>query len=139
MQRVLCASPDYIERYGRPKTGAELIERGHQCLLLRYPGASEFFWTLTVGGKPGRFDVSGPLESDDGDVLTSWALAGCGIINKPRFEVAEHLADGSLVEVVEETPPTSTPLSCVYPHKRLQDPKARLFLEHVLASCKHLA
>jgi DNA-binding transcriptional LysR family regulator len=138
LERVLCASPKYMEQFGKPSRGAELIERQHRCLMLRYPGASEFFWTLVVNGKPKRFDVTGPLESDDGDVLTGWALAGCGIINKPRFEVAEHLKSGRLVELAEETPPTSTPLSCVYPHKRLQDPKARLFLDHILALCTDL-
>lgn len=138
LERVLCASPSYIEQFGKPTRGSELIERQHKCLMLRYPGAREFFWTLMVNGKPKRFDVSGPLESDDGDVLTGWALDGCGIVNKPRFDVAGHLESGALVEVVQENPPTPTPLSCVYPHKRLQDPKARLFLDHILASCSHL-
>ncbi len=136
--RVLCASPGYIERHGKPAHGNELLERDHQCLLLRYPGASEFFWNLLVDGKTKRFNVAGPLESDDGDVLTGWALAGCGIVNKPRFEVDEQLASGELVEVAGETPPTPTPLSCVYPHKRLQDPKARLFMDHIVESCAKL-
>ncbi|MCC2097334.1 MAG: LysR family transcriptional regulator, partial [Hyphomicrobiales bacterium] len=138
LERVLCAAPSYIEQFGKPARGSELVERKHHCLLHRYPGANEFFWMLRVNGAPKRFDALGPLESDDGDVLTDWALAGCGIVNKPRFEVAEHLASGRLVVVAEETPPTPTPLSCVYPHKRLQDPKARLFLDHILASCSDL-
>lgn len=137
-ERVLCASPGYIEAHGKPRNGQELLDRNHQCLLLRYPGVNEFFWTLQVGGKPKRFNVKGPLESDDGDVLTGWALAGCGIVNKPRFEVAEQLASGELIEVTAETPPTPTPLSCVYPHKRLQDPKARLFMDHMVATCARI-
>ena len=137
-ERVLCASPSYLEQHGKPRHGQDIVERGHQCLMLRYPGAAEFYWTLAVKGKPKRFNVSGPLESDDGDVLTGWALAGCGIVNKPRFEVAPLLADGSLVEVAEETPPTRVALSCVYPHKRLQDPKARLFIDHMVETCGQL-
>ena len=66
----------------------------HACLLHRYPGAREFVWTLATPAGPQRFDVTGPLESDDGDVLTAWAIAGRGIILKPAFEIAEHLALG---------------------------------------------
>lgn len=135
-ERVLCASPSYIAEYGMPRSGDDLIAQGHKCLLLRYPGAAEFFWVLKAGGKPKRYDVSGSLESDDGDVLTSWALAGCGIVNKPLFEVSTLIEAGELVKVAPETPPTPLPFSCVYPHKRLQDPKARLFIEHIVDGCR---
>ena len=40
---------------------------------------------------PRRFEISGPFESDDGDVLTGWALDGRGIVLKPIFEVADYL------------------------------------------------
>ena len=80
--------------------------------------------------------MTGPFESDDGDVLTEWALAGHGIINKPVFEVASHIADGTLVEVAAETPPTPVFLGCLYPHKKHQDPKIRLFIEHMVTRCK---
>ena len=85
---------------------------------------------------PQRFEVTGTLESDDGDVLTAWALAGRGIILKPAFEIAEHLASGALVPVVEETPPQDIQLACLYPHKRLQDPKSRLFMDYMVAACR---
>lgn len=134
-ERVLCASPSYIAEYGMPQNGDDLVTMAHKCLLLRYPGASEFFWMLKVDGKLKRYDVSGSLESDDGDVLTSWALAGCGIVNKPLFEVAALVETGELVKVAADTPPTPLPFSCVYPHKRLQDPKARLFIEHIVDRC----
>jgi DNA-binding transcriptional LysR family regulator len=69
-------------------------------------------------------------------VLTGWALAGRGIILKPVFEIADHLASGALVPVATETPPLDVPLACLYPHKRLQDPKSRLFIDFAVAACK---
>ena len=83
-----------------------------------------------------KFELESPLESDDGDVLTEWALSGCGIVNKPAFEIAAHLESGALKKVVRKNPPTRLPFSCVYPHKRLQDPKIRLFIEFMVQSCK---
>ena len=102
----------------------------------RYPGAREFVWTLATPAGPQRFDVSGPLESDDGDVLTAWALSGRGIILKPAFEIADHLASGALVPVCEDTPPLPVSLACLYPHKRLQDPKSRLFIDFMVTAIK---
>ncbi len=134
-ERLLCASGDYVDRYGA-------IENGdfsqHHCLLLRFPGADEFFWTLQTSDGPQRLDISSPLESDDGDVLTNWALQGCGIVNKTRFEVADHLAQGDLVEVAKDTPPTPLPFSCVFPHKKLQDPKTRFLIDHMIAGCREI-
>jgi LysR family transcriptional regulator, transcriptional activator for dmlA len=134
--RVLCAAPAYVEKHGMPETGEDLISQGHKCLLLRYPGADEFFWMLQVDGNPKRYDFQSPLESDDGDVLTAWALAGCGVINKAIYEVADALAAGELVIVAQQSPPTPLPFACVYPHKRLQDHKVRLFIDYALSACK---
>ncbi len=130
-RRVLCASPDYIAEHGHPKSGAE-IERGqHNCLNLRFPGAAEFQWELQTKSGPERFNVTGRLESDDGDVLTDWALSGAGIALKPVFEIADHLKSGALVQVVEDTPPLPVQMVCLYTHRRHQDPKARLFMDHM--------
>ncbi len=135
-QRVLCAAPDYLAIRGYPENGQALVADKHDCLMLRYPGATEFQWLLQTPDGPKRFDVSGPFESDDGDVLTDWALDGRGIINKPLFEIADHLKAGKLVPVAEATPPVPHQLACIYPSRRLQDPKIRLFIDFMAARCK---
>lgn len=134
--RVLAASPGYVAQRGMPRNGDELVAGRHSCLLLRYPGAREFVWTLTTPDGPRRFEVSGPFESDDGDVLTGWALAGRGIVLKPVFEISELLRAGELVPVAQDTPPEAVQLAALFPHKRLQDPKIRLFIDHMVAACR---
>ncbi|WP_136636782.1 LysR family transcriptional regulator [Pseudooceanicola onchidii] len=131
VERVLCAAPDYIAARGAPADGAALVAEGHECLRLRYPGATEFRWTLRTAEGPVRFNVAGRYECDDGDVLTDWALAGQGIALKPRFEIADHLAAGRLVVVAEATPPEPIQMACLFTHRRRQDPKARLFMEYI--------
>ena len=103
--RLLCAAPAYLAHHPHPRTGQDLLDQRHACLLHRFPGSREFVWTLQTAEGPARFEVAGPLELDDSDVLTAWALAGRGIVLKPAFEVAEHLASGALVPVVEDNPP----------------------------------
>ena len=131
-RRVLCASPRYLARHGRPETGADLMGGQHECLNLRFPGAPEFQWALMTEDGPKRYAVRGRYECDDGDVLTDWALAGHGIVMKPLFEVAGHLRNGALVLVAERTPPLPVQMACLFTHRRHQDPKARLFMEFMV-------
>lgn len=134
--RLLCAAPGYIAERGNPADGAALMADHHACLNLRFPGAREFQWTLVTPEGPHRYDVSGPFESDDGDVLTSWALEGRGIVLKPWFEVADHLRSGALVPVAQATPPLPVQLAVLIPHRRLRDPKTRLFTDFMITHCK---
>lgn len=132
VERVLCAAPSYVARRGMPASGAEIVAAKHECLSLRFPGATEFQWLLSTPEGPKRFRVSGRYECDDGDVLTDWALAGHGIALKPVFEIANHLREGALIPVAVETPPEPVQMACLYTHRRGQDPKTRLFMEFMV-------
>lgn len=129
-ERVLCASPRYLQRYGTPNAPEDLLQ-GHNCLLLRYPRSPEYFWTLNTERGFKKFEVSGKYDADDSNVLLNWALDHRGVINKPLFEVAKHLRSGELVEVLPQSRPMASMFGCLYPHKKLQDPKIRLLVEFV--------
>lgn len=137
-ERVLVASPAYLERRGEPQKPQDLVLHRHDCLMLRYPGAPEDCWTLRSAAGPVKVDVRGPFDSDDGDVLTGWALAGRGIVNKPRFEVEPFIRDRRLQVILADTPPIPIQLAAVYPHKKLQDPKVRLLLDFMAERCERL-
>ncbi len=132
VERILCAAPGYVARHGMPASGDEIMSAGHECLSLRFPGATEFRWRLSTPEGPKRFRVTGRYECDDGDVLTDWALAGYGIAMKPVFEIADHLRAGTLVPVATETPPEPIQMACLFTHRRRQDPKTRLFMEFMI-------
>ncbi|CAN5689860.1 LysR family transcriptional regulator [soil metagenome] len=134
--RILCAAPGYLARHGTPQAPRDLIAAPHQCLLLRYTGSAEYTWTLQCPDGRWRFEPAGPFDTDDGEVLIDWALAGHGIINRARFEVAEHLASGALVAVLAQAPPVPAELAIVYPHKRLMDPKLRAFIDFMAEHCR---
>ncbi|MGV2977461.1 LysR substrate-binding domain-containing protein [Roseibium alexandrii] len=130
--RILCAAPGYLEKHGTPQSPDDLLTGAHNCLLLRYPHSPEYFWVLETKEGPRKLQVSGKFDADHSDVLTDWALSGYGIVNKPRFDVAEHLRKGDLVEILTDTPPPPTIFGCLYPHRRLQDPKIRHFVDFVI-------
>lgn len=129
-ERVLCASPAYLERIGTPQTPDDLLN-DHNCLLLRYPRSPEYFWTLNTPNGFKKFEVSGKYDADASDVLLSWAIDNRGIVNKPLFEVAEHIRSGQLVEILPDARPMPTMFGCLYPHKKLQDPKIRLLVDFI--------
>jgi DNA-binding transcriptional LysR family regulator len=127
VQRVLCASPDYLERNPAPETPAELLE--HNCLLLRFPGSEQFRWTLMDREELVTLPVTGYMDVDDSDVLTEWALQGEGIVLKPLFEVAPLLAEGRLVQVLPHAPPPALTLGILYPSRRMLPNRTRAFIE----------
>jgi DNA-binding transcriptional LysR family regulator len=137
-ERVLVAAPKYLEARGEPTEPQQLVDDRHDCLMLRFPGMREYFWTLKTRSGPAKFEVHGPFDSDDGDVLTGWALAGRGVINKPRFEVEPFIRDRRLKIILADTPPTPVQFAAVYPHKKLQDPKVRLLLDFMAERCQRL-
>ncbi len=134
--RLLCAAPAYIARRGMPEDGAALVSGRHDCLNLRFPGAKEFQWTLQTPEGSKRYEITGPFESDDGDVLTEWALAGHGIVLKPVFEVAEALQRGMLLPVATATPPLPVKLSLLSQSRSQKDSKIRLFCDFMIARIK---
>ncbi|OYX11052.1 MAG: LysR family transcriptional regulator [Rhizobiales bacterium 32-66-8] len=117
VERVVCAAPAYLARAGVPQTPADLAQ--HQCLLLRFPGSREFRWVLRDKGR-------------DGDVLTLWALEGRGLVMKPRFEVADALAAGHLVPVLERFPPAPVTLAVLYPARQLVPLKVKAFADQLM-------
>jgi DNA-binding transcriptional LysR family regulator len=127
VERVLCASPDYLARRGAPKEPRDLSD--HDCLLLRFPGSQQFRWTLDFHGEAVSAPIQGPVDADDGDVLTQWALDGLGIVLKPVYEIAPHLAEGRLVEVLPEARPQPVTLGVLYPTRRMLPPRTKTFID----------
>ena len=132
--RLIAASPDYLARRGTPNSPEEL--KAHDCLLLRYPRSPEYFWTVQTPEGLLRLDLAGPLDCDDASVLIDWAVAGAGIVNRPMFELAAHVQSGALVALLTDTPPLPATFACLYPHRRHQDPKIRLFADYMVRACK---
>ncbi len=134
--RVLCASPEYLERHGPVSNPRDLMEPAHHCLLLRFPRSPDYFWMLETEDGPRKIVANGRFDADEGDVLLNWALDGKGIANVPRFEVKDALKSGELVEILPETPPLPSVLTCLYPHRKLQDPKVQGFIDFMIPRCR---
>jgi LysR family transcriptional regulator, transcriptional activator for dmlA len=98
-RRIVCASPDYVERMGAPRVPQDLT--GHNCIVLRANQDEFTVWRLHDGDREHLVHVSGDLASNDGEVVTDWCLRGLGLILRSAWNVEEHLREGRLVQVME--------------------------------------
>jgi len=125
LDRLLVASPAYLERQGEPETPEDL--RRHDCLIYaqRHPQAT---WHLTRGAATKRVAVDGAIVANFGEALTRFAASGLGIALLPEFYVSEGLNDGSLTRVLPEWT-SGFPLSVVMPPTRHVPVRVRLLVD----------
>lgn len=114
IERVYCASPDYLARRGAPAKPDDLTD--HECLP--YGHGRQVQWRFVEQGKARVVTVCGRMRANNGDLLREAAVAGMGITYLPTFIVGEALAEGRLVPVLEDFAPEALQLSAVYPQHR---------------------
>lgn len=123
LRRVLCASPAYLARRGRPAATADLAQ--HDCLTLT--GVTH--WSFEDGAAARRVRISGPLTCSTIDGLHEACVQGLGISMHASFDVAADIEAGRLAPVTLDLAPHAPPISAVYPAARTTPPKVRVFVE----------
>lgn len=126
---VLCASPDYLARRGRPLTPKDLID--HDCLRYSLDPIRHSWRFRGKKGEPIVIPVTGPLESNHGGSLREAAIAGLGLVLSPSFYVAEALESGALVTLLDEYCDVELGVFAVYPTGKLVPPKTRVCIDHL--------
>lgn len=127
-RRLLCASPDYLRRFGMPKTLEELTQ--HECLILVGSTGRQDVWRLhDAQGQLQTVRVSGRLESTLGELLRDAALAGLGIAHHSTWHVCDDLRAGRLKVVLPEYSIADTGIYAVMPQRRLVPLRVRAFVD----------
>jgi len=126
-RRLIVASPDYLAKHPAPKEPEDLLD--HNCLLLRFPGSKQFRWTLQGREGPVTLRVSGNMDSNSGEALRDWCLAGQGLALKSLWEIVDDLNEGRLVPVLTDFPPPSHAIYAMYPHSQHVPPRVRAFID----------
>lgn len=96
--RTVVASPAYLERMGRPRRPSDLA--AHNCLDFSFR-RSEPGWPFREDGQDFILPVRGNVAANNGETLVQLALRGVGITRVGNFHIAEDLADGRLVPLLE--------------------------------------
>ncbi|WHO76875.1 LysR family transcriptional regulator [Rhizobium sp. BT03] len=132
------ASPDYLDRHGRPQHPSELLD--HACLLGRFAsGALTTPWEFERDGEVVRVDPSGPLIVRVGgatDLTVDAAIAGTGIICVFEDWLRPHFESGALEPILEPWWQRFSGPFLYYPGRRLVPAPLRAFIDFVKASTK---
>ncbi len=96
--RMVVASPAYLERMGTPQRPSDLP--AHNCLDFSFR-RSEPGWPFREDGQDFILPVSGNVVANNGETLVQLALRGLGITRVGNFHIAEELAAGRLVPLLE--------------------------------------
>ena len=123
----VCASPNYLARFGMPKTLADL--KAHNCL-----SGAQHYWRFIEDKKEKNIPVEGNIHCNSGTGLVDAALKHIGIIQLPDYYVKQHINSGQLVSILKEYKIPDEGVWAVYPDKRYLPTKTRLLIDY-LSKC----
>jgi DNA-binding transcriptional LysR family regulator len=128
LERLTCAAPAYLERFGTPAGLDDLA--GHRVVALRSLSSGQLTpLEFQVDGALRTMELPATLSVTGPESYLKGLQLGLGIAQVPRFHVEADLAAGRLVALLRETPPPSAPVSLVYPRSRQLSPRVRAFLD----------
>lgn len=124
---VLCASPDYLARAGKPSAPAELSD--HACLVHVDVAPNDSVWRFEGPKGPVSVKVRGAFFSNSALTLRKAAAAGLGVTLVPRYAVTDELAAGTLVNVLSRYRVAPRTLLAVYPQAPVIPRKVQAFAD----------
>jgi len=131
LERITCAAPAYIERYGSPATPGDLAQ--HRAVGLRSltSGALAPFEFVDTQGLM-RIDVPAPFSVTGTESYLDGVRLGLGLAQMPVFHVERDLAEGRLRRILPEHKVPSAPVSVLYPRSRQLSPRVRVFIDWIV-------
>lgn len=128
-QMVLCASPAYLSRAGKPKNLADLAE--HAVLAFSYWSDGDE-WQFEGPKGMESVKVKPRMHANSGDTCRGGALEHQGIILQPTFLVGRDLHSKALVEVLPQYRSIELGIYAVYSSRKHISPKIRLLIDFLV-------
>ncbi|UVJ42038.1 LysR family transcriptional regulator [Pseudomonas sp. LS1212] len=128
-RRVVCGTPEYFARHGKPSTLEDLAD--HNCLAFTLQGGQQRGWTFLRDGKQVAMKVSGNLACNDGELLFTWMRQGLGIGWRSTWEIYNELKSGELVTVLDEFAMPNYDIQAVYRQQSFLPTKIRYFIDYL--------
>ena len=129
VRSVVCASPAYIEKHGKPVTPQDLVR--HECMAYSLSQSSEEWRLLDAQGNAHVVRCSGAVRADNGDLLRLAALEGEGIVFQPGFIVQDDLDKQRLIRLLPDFASDELGVYAVYPSRQYLSAKVRSFVDFV--------
>lgn len=128
VQRVLCASPEYLEQQGTPSSLEELLQ--HQCIVYSWLTEPDI-WTFLQAGHEVKIRPNIHMSVNNSLLIKPILIAGGGIGILPEYVIRAELETGQLIQVLPDIECEAFTLYLVRAADRFQPARARLFSDFV--------
>lgn len=132
IRQVAVASPTYLAKHGVPQAPGDLLD--HRCIRWRWPGQiTPYAWEFFEDGRWFSIAVNGPLIASSRAFTLDAALAGIGIAFLKEASVADAIADGRLVPILERWSAAFPGFYLCYSKQQHMAPALRVMLDAIVA------
>ena len=123
-ERILVASPEYVEQFGKPYSLEELAN--HKFVIFAKSNRVKF-----ENGQ--QVKMQDATIVNDGEAMRMMVEYGFGIGHKSVWNVGQSIKEGKLVQVLPEFKTvTESSLWLLYPSGRMVSPKVRLMIDFLV-------
>ncbi|MDW3204827.1 MAG: LysR family transcriptional regulator [Alphaproteobacteria bacterium] len=127
VRQVLCAAPAYIDRIG-PIEGPEDLQKAEGIYTAAFQGP----WPLTRDGRTVSMRPPARFVANTIDGAHEAARAGIGVVRLLSYQVADAIADGSLVPLLRDYEPDPVPVHVVHLEGRNSPMRIRSFIDYLV-------
>lgn len=134
VRRVVCASPAYVRRYGKPSHPKDI--QSHRCV--RFTGlAPRPEWPFRINGRRSAVATNDVLVCNEADVAIASCASAIGIGSFLSYMVAPLRKSGALIYLLEDYEIAPLPVQFVYPHSRILSATVSAFADLCAKKLKH--
>lgn len=127
--RTVIASPAYLAEHGIPQVPEDLLH--HNCIGFNFRRASPA-WPFKRDGEIFTLEPGGNIEANNGDTVVQLVLEGIGIGRVGTFNVAHHVADGTLIELLAAyNPGDREPITALFVGGSNVPARVRVFVDYL--------
>ena len=126
---VLCASPAYLEKHGKPESPEDL--KNHACLRLVNPSITADWHLLNAKGESYQIDIGGQLIADNPELLLDVVQQDMGVALLPMFSALDAVQNGRLCHILPEWRSPDIGVYTLLPSRHFIDAKTRAWLDWV--------
>jgi DNA-binding transcriptional LysR family regulator len=134
IRRVVCASPDYLHRFGAPQSPDDLAT--HRCISFDGLDAATTWTFVGSAGEKRSVGIHSRLTVSTADAAIAASTLGLGLTRVLSYQVADALRDGRLVRVLADDEPPAVPASLIYPGQGRLPMKTRAFIDFAVGQLR---
>lgn len=131
--RLICATNEYLEKFGLPKHPNDLTN--HNGLLYQLHDIIYDVWDFSYQGESIKVKMKSNRASNDAELVRRWCVNGKGVAAKSSLDMSHDLLNNRVTPLLTEFTPRATELWLICPSKQTITPAVRLLRKHLKLKC----